>query len=80
MTTSPLAPLIDPRRAAVLVVDVQPLFTQGVEPPVEQVLPALRRFLAAAREAHVLRVFISVHASRGSHRAMDGLVERAARG
>jgi nicotinamidase-related amidase len=50
--------LVDPRRTAVLVVDVQPLFTQDIEPPADQVLPALRRFLAAAREEHVLRVFI----------------------
>ena len=58
MSKTPLATLVDPRRAAVLVVDVQPLFTQGIEPPADQVLPALKRFLAAARTAKVLRVFI----------------------
>jgi ureidoacrylate peracid hydrolase len=51
---SPLAALVDPPRTAVLVVDVQPVFTDGDEP----VLPVLRRFLAAARAARVLRVFI----------------------
>ena len=58
VSNSPLAILVDPRRAAVLVVDVQPLFTQGIEPSAEQVLQALRRFLRAARGANVLRVFI----------------------
>jgi nicotinamidase-related amidase len=57
MPTSPLASLVDPRRTAVLVVDVQPLFTADIDPPADQVLPALRRFLAAARVANVLRVF-----------------------
>jgi ureidoacrylate peracid hydrolase len=54
VTTSPLATLVDPRHSAVLVVDVQPVFTDEDDP----VLPVLRRFLAVAREAGVLRVFI----------------------
>lgn len=58
MTTSPLARLVDPSRTAVLVVDVQPLFTEDSVPPADQVLLALKRFLAATREAHVLRVFM----------------------
>jgi nicotinamidase-related amidase len=59
MTKSPLTTLVDPRRTAVLVVDVQPLFIgETLQPPADQVLSALRRFLAAAREASVLRVFI----------------------
>jgi ureidoacrylate peracid hydrolase len=59
MTKTTLAALVDPRHAAVLAVDVQPLFTAGdIQPPADQVLPALRRFLDAAREGHVLRVFI----------------------
>jgi ureidoacrylate peracid hydrolase len=51
---TPLAALVDPRRTAVLVVDVQPIFTDEDD----SVLPVMRRFLAAAREARVLRVFI----------------------
>ena len=58
MTKSPLARLVEPHRTAVLVVDVQPLFTEDIVPPADQVLPALKRFLAAARGTHVLRVFI----------------------
>ena len=59
MTKIPLTTLVDPRRTAVLVVDVQPLFIgEELQPPADQVLSALRRFLAAAREANVLRVFI----------------------
>ena len=58
MTKSPLVTLVHSRRAAVLVVDVQPLFTEGVEPPVAPVLQALGRFLRAARGANVLRVFV----------------------
>lgn len=50
----PLARLVDPRHTAVLVVDVQPVFTDEDDP----VLPVLRRFLDVAREAGVLRIFI----------------------
>jgi nicotinamidase-related amidase len=58
MFNSPLAALVDPRHAAVLVVDVQPLFTEGNEMPLDQMFSALRRLLDAARAADVLRVFI----------------------
>jgi nicotinamidase-related amidase len=59
MTETPIAALVDPRHTAILVVDVQPLFTEGtLQPPADQVLPALQRFLAAARGAHVLHVFL----------------------
>src|SRR5262249_22555416 len=59
VTSSPLAALADPQHTAVLVVDVQPLFIgDELQPPADQVLSTLRRFLAAAREASVLRVFI----------------------
>jgi nicotinamidase-related amidase len=59
VTETPIAAMVDPRHTAVLVVDVQPIFTgEPFYPPADQVLPALKRFLAAAREAHVLRVFI----------------------
>jgi biuret amidohydrolase len=58
VTKSPLATLVDPRRTAVLVVDVQPLFTEDNETPLDQMLSVLRRLLDAARQAHVLRVFI----------------------
>ena len=55
----PLAALVDPRHTAVLVVDVEPLFTNmTLVPPVDEVLPCLRRFLDDARAAGVLRVFI----------------------
>ncbi len=48
-----------PQDTAVLVVDVQPLFTtRTLIPPVDEVLPRLRRFLDGARTAGVLRVFI----------------------
>lgn len=54
-----LASLVDPRYTAVLIVDVQPFFVHpGLEPSPEEVLPHLRRFLDAARDAGVLRVFI----------------------
>ena len=53
------ASLVDPARTAVLVVDVQPFFTdQELVPAVDEVLPRLRSFLDAAREAGALRVFI----------------------
>jgi ureidoacrylate peracid hydrolase len=58
MTKSPLATLVDPRRAAVLVVDMQPLFAEDNETPLDQMFSTLRRFLDAARDANVLRVFI----------------------
>ena len=55
----PLAALVDPRHTAVLVVDVEPLFTNmTLVPPVDEVLPRLRGFLDAARAAGVLRVFV----------------------
>lgn len=53
MAKSLLASLIDPRHTAVLIVDVQPVFTDADDPK----LPVLRRFLDAAREAGVLQVF-----------------------
>jgi ureidoacrylate peracid hydrolase len=54
-----LASLVAPGHSAVLVVDVQPLFTaRPLFPPLDEVLPRLRRFLDAARTAGVLRVFI----------------------
>lgn len=54
-----LASFTTPRDTAVLVVDVQPMFTnKTLIPPVDEVLPRLRRFLDGARNAGVLRVFI----------------------
>ena len=54
-----LAAHIAPRHTAVLVVDVQPMFTgMPLFPAVAEVLPRLRRFLDAARAADVPRVFI----------------------
>lgn len=54
-----LASFTTPQDTAVLVVDVQPMFTnQALIPPVDEVLPRLRRFLDGARTAGVLRVFI----------------------
>ena len=54
-----LASLVAPRHTAVLVVDVQPVFTTlPLRPALDKVLPRLRRFLAAARAAGVPRVFI----------------------
>ncbi len=58
MTIRPLATPADPRRTAVLVVDVQPLFVETAEPSADEALLALTRFLFAAHEANVLRVFI----------------------
>jgi ureidoacrylate peracid hydrolase len=56
---TPLASLVAPRHTAVLVVDVQPLFTgMALSPPLAEVLPRLRRFLDAALTASVPRVFI----------------------
>jgi nicotinamidase-related amidase len=55
----PLADLVDPRHTAVLVVDIQPLFTgMPLSPSPAEVLPRLQRVLAAARDAGVPRVFI----------------------
>jgi nicotinamidase-related amidase len=54
----PLADLVRPSRTCVLVVDVQPLFTEDPDPPTQQALQVLKQFLDAARAAHVLRVFI----------------------
>lgn len=54
-----LADLIDPRHTAILVVDVQPMFTgMPLAPALDEVLPRLRRFLDDARAAGVTRVFI----------------------
>ena len=54
-----LASLVAPQHTAVLVVDVQPLFTaMPLVPALDEVLPRMRRFLAAARAAKVPRVFI----------------------
>src|SRR5438105_6753334 len=54
-----LASLVAPQHTAVLVVDVQPLFTgMPLSPPLTEVLPRLRRFIDAARDAGVPRVFI----------------------
>ncbi len=53
--------LTDPHRTAVLVVDVQNLFVGfPLHPPVEEVLPRLRRFVDAARAAGALIVRIEV--------------------
>ena len=54
-----LAAIVTPQHTAVLVVDVEPLFTRGTKfPPMDEMLPRLRRFLDAAKAAGVLRVFI----------------------
>jgi nicotinamidase-related amidase len=58
MTKIPLATLVDPRRTAVLVVDMQPLFAEDNETPLAQMFSTLRQFLDAAHKANVLRVFI----------------------
>lgn len=56
---APLASLVAPQKTAVLVVDVQPMFTaMPLSPPLDEVLPRLRRFLDASRAAGVRRVFI----------------------
>ena len=56
---APLASLIDPQHTAILVVDVQPMFTgMPLVPSLDEVLPRLQRFLHAARAAGVPRVFI----------------------
>ena len=56
---APLASLVAPQHTAVLVVDVQPMFTaMPLSPPLDEVLPRLRRFLDASRAACVPRVFI----------------------
>jgi nicotinamidase-related amidase len=54
-----IAALIAPEQTAVLVVDVQPMFTaMPLSPPLDEVLPRLRRFLDASRATGVRRVFI----------------------
>src|SRR3954454_16707115 len=54
-----LAALTSPQYTAVLVVDMQPLFTaMPLSPALDEVLPRLQRFLAAARDSGVPRVFI----------------------
>jgi nicotinamidase-related amidase len=56
---APLGYLVAPERTAVLVIDVQPMFTaRPLVPPLDEVLPRLRRFLDGARAAGVQRVFI----------------------
>jgi ureidoacrylate peracid hydrolase len=56
---APLAALVAPPHTAVLVVDLQPMFTgMTLAPPLAEVLPRLRQFLDGARAAGVLRVFI----------------------
>lgn len=55
-------PLLDPASTAVLVVDVQRLFTDMVgapiEPPLREVLPRIQQFLADGREAGATIVLI----------------------
>ena len=58
MVMRPLADLVHPSCTGVLVVDVQPLFTEDPDPPTQQALQVLKQFLNAALTAHVLRVFI----------------------
>lgn len=56
-----LASLVDPRQAAVVVVDVQNDFCDPVEyPAAAQMLPRLRQFLDQARRAGVRLVFTQV--------------------
>jgi nicotinamidase-related amidase len=55
----PLATLGHPAQTAVLVIDVQPLFTsRPLVPPLDEVLPRVRAILDAARSFGVTRVFI----------------------
>ena len=58
MSTVPLASLVEPSRTALLVVDVQPVFLDDPDPPIEIALTALTRVMEAARLAGVLRVFV----------------------
>src|SRR5918911_1417530 len=54
-----LATLVDPQHTAILVVDVQPMFTaMPLSPPVSEVLPRIQRFLDMARSVGVLRIRI----------------------
>ena len=56
-----LASLVAPQQTAVLVVDMQRFFTDVPQfPPLDEMLPRLQRFLAAARAAGVLRIFTKV--------------------
>jgi ureidoacrylate peracid hydrolase len=56
-----LLSLADPRSAAVLVVDVQNIFTSlPLFPPAQEVLPCLQRFLDHARAAEVLIIYSQV--------------------
>jgi len=56
-----LASLVAQGHTAVLVVDMQPLFTaMPLVPALDGVLPRLQRFLAAARDSGVPRVFIRI--------------------
>ncbi len=58
-TQSTLKAVADPHHTAVLVVDVQNLFVRfPLEPPVEEVLPRLHRFIHAARTAGAMIVRI----------------------
>src|SRR4051794_9472030 len=61
-----LAAHVDPRHTAVLVVDLQPVFTESpLVPALDEVLPRLRRFLDAARDVGVPRVFIRMVVPEG---------------
>jgi ureidoacrylate peracid hydrolase len=58
-----LAPLADPERSAVVVIDVQNAFTdlsRPKYPPVEDVLPRMRRFIEEARRAAAQIIWIQV--------------------
>ncbi len=58
-TQSTLKAVADPHHTAVLVVDVQNFFVRKPsEPPVEEVLPRLHRFIHAARTAGAMIVRI----------------------
>jgi ureidoacrylate peracid hydrolase len=55
----PLAALVDPQHTAILVVDMQVLFTsKPLQPALDEVLPRCARFLEAARQIRVPCVFI----------------------
>ncbi|MGC4192980.1 MAG: cysteine hydrolase [Thermomicrobiales bacterium] len=51
--------LVDPRHTMLLVVDVQPLFTSmPLQPPLTDVLPAIRSTIDSSRELGIPRTFI----------------------
>ena len=61
-----LASLVARQHTAVLVVDMQPMFTaRPLFPPLAEVLPRLQRFLDGARAAGVPLVFIRQVIPRG---------------